>query len=609
MSFDMINVQILGEPNAEQAAIIAGGNNLTNIWQGEMQQFPVNMRDAPAKFAAGLANGLPGLRRIRMAFNQHSFNSDGSFHPQMEVFLRETSNLGFTFMWVLMDGPSQETGGDGYDGLMIDWPNSYPLPMTTAADWIALMPHLAQRHTTAWTRLLDWLARNPWLTSDGFEAINEPATYGRGASLFPELRSQIIQAYVDHVLAIHARISAVHPNAWKLVGGWNYSATFEVLDEYLPNGRTAIQQFKDALGDRLVWSAHLYPQWAGNPRVPLDVDIWLSRRFAPVLRDRLVMTEINAQNDHANNINTPSEDSRSTFMLMRTDWFAKNDVGIGWWPVVNYAAGYMLFISGQGDVRQRQQNTYGAAYGLFTANSMNRDIFGTAAPTMIRRFSLENINSATDPDRAVRSEDPVRAFNVGFGCDAPHTITSEPDANAFLYGGAGRAILIGSGQDDNLQLGSGGGVIRAGDGYNVLTARGGDCRIYTGPTHTRATLYGGRVDLIVHPAGVHQVRGFSPAKGDRLSFMGAFPNVQSMVDVMSVVSAESSVADEMILRVALPGGGRLDLIDCPHLLPRLHRVVLDFTSGWYAAGWTEPADSAPGPGVIDGARNRDGFAA
>ncbi|MEK0405094.1 hypothetical protein, partial [Lactiplantibacillus plantarum] len=91
-----------------------------------MQQFPVNMRDAPAKFAAGLANGLPGLRRIRMAFNQHSFNSDGSFHPQMEVFLRETSNLGFTFMWVLMDGPSQETGGDGYDGLMIDWPNSYP---------------------------------------------------------------------------------------------------------------------------------------------------------------------------------------------------------------------------------------------------------------------------------------------------------------------------------------------------------------------------------------------------------------------------------------------------------------------------------------------------
>lgn len=606
MPLHMINVQILGEPTPEQQAIIDGGNYLTNVWQGEMQQIPANMRGNPVGFASGLANGLPGLRRIRMAFNQHSFGADGNFHPQMETFMAEATAQGFTFVWVLMDGPSQETGNTDHAELNRDWPDSYPLPMTSEADWLALMPMLAQRHTTAWTRLLAWLARNPAVVSDGFEAINEPASYGRGATKFPALRGQIIQSYVDHVLAIHSRISAVYPNAWKLVGGWNYSATFEAFEERLPNGLTAMQQFKAALGNRLVWSAHLYPQWGGNQRTPQDMDIWLSRRFAPVMREPLVMTEINAQNEVANQIIPPTEDARSTFMLMRTDWFAKHDVGIGWWPVVNYASGFMLYISGQGTTRQHQQNTYGAAYGLFTANSQNRDIFSTDATFLRRCGSSENNNALSDPDRAVRTQDPVQAFNIGFGCDAPHTLTSDPDANAFLYGGAGRAILIGSGQDDNLQLGSGGGVIRAGAGYNVVTARGGDCRIYTGPTHTRATIYAGRVDLIVHPAGVHQVRGFAPAKGDRLSFMGAFPNVQAFVDALSVVPAGSSIADETILRVALPSGGWLDLIDCPHLLPRLHRVVLDFTSGWYAAGWTEPPDSAPGSGVIIGSRDRDG---
>ena len=595
MERHLVNPQILGVPNAEQQAIIDGGNYLTNIWQGEMQQIPANMRNAPIAFANGLALGLPGVRRIRMAFNTYTFNPDGSMHPQMESFLGRAAELGFEILWVLMDGPSQESGND--PELVRDWPNSYQT-LATLDDWRALMPRLAARHAEAWGKLLNWLAMRPNIVSYGFEAINEPASYGRAAGRFPADAAEFVHAYVAHVEAIFHQVSAAYPQADFYVGGWNYSATFDVLaDTMMPSGVSALHYLRALAGSRLVWSAHLYPQWGPNAQTLGSLESWLDRRFRPILGDRIVFTEFNAQNAQVNRWQLASDDNRSTFMFARSgEWFRKHGVGIGWWPVVNYASGYMFFVSGSGNVRQRQQNTYGAALGLFAYGNhpdifTGRPISGHSPVTVI---PLDETPTITANDWRNPATAPMAtSFAYGFGGAGVCVLTGDAGSNNFLYGGDGRNIIYGGPHDDHLMTGRGGGVIRTGPGNNVVTVNGGAARVYCGAGYNLISLYRGATELVLDPAGNHMIFGFDPGKGDRVSFKGAFSDLIALRVASTAVSAGSNIASEVNLVISLPGGGQAIFQNGAGLIDTLHRSTLDLTAGWYAPDWSEPVDYVP----------------
>lgn len=591
----LVNPQILGVPNAEQQARIDAGESLTRIWQGEMQQIPANMRDAPTKFADGLALGMPGVRRLRMAFNTYSFNADGTMHPQMEAFLAQAATHGFEILWVLMDGPSQESGNS--DSLIRQWPNSYQT-MSTLDDWQALMPRLAARQAEAWGKLLNWLAMRPNIVSYGFEAINEPATYGRAAGKFPAAAAEFVHAYLAHVEAIFHQISAAYPQADFYVGGWNYSATFDILETTrMPSGETALDYLRALAGPRLVWSVHLYPQWGPNAQTLGSLDTWIDRRLRPILGERMVFTEFNLQNSQINRWQLVTDDNRSTFMFARAgEWFRKHGVGIGWWPVVNYAAGYIFFISGQGRVRQRQQNSYGAALGLFAYDN-HPDVF-TGLP--VSGHSPVAVVPLDEPPTVLSNDwrDPAsipaaESFAYGFGGAGVCVLTGDAASNNFLYGGNGRNIIYGGPHDDHLMTGRGGGVIRTGAGNNVVTVNGGVSRVYCGPGYNLVSLYRGATELVLDPAGRHIIFGFDPMKGDRASFKGAFPDLIELRVASTAVPAGSNIASEINLAIALPGGGQAVFQNGADLIDTLHRSTLDLTDGWYGPGWSEPVDYVP----------------
>ena len=708
----LINPQVNGIPNAEQQARIDAGENLTRIWQGEMQQIPVNMRENPTGFADGLALGLPGVRRFRMAFNTYSFNPDGSLHPQMEAFLLRMWANGYAALWVLMDGPSQESGNS--DSLIEHWPDSYS-SMNGLHDWLDLMPRLATRHSEAWGKLLAWLAAHPEAQTCGFEAINEPASYGRAAARFPAEAATFVQAYVDHVEMIYHQISAAAPTADFFVGGWNYSATFDILRDTAIAGSTisALDYLRALIGSRLVWSIHLYPQWGPNARTLGSLNAWLDSRLRPILEDRMVFTEFNLQNGLANNWKLLNDDVRSTFMFARSgEWFARRGVGIGWWPVVNYAAGYMFFISAGGRLRQRQQNSYGGALGLFASgnhpdifapfktqvlndpaasvrgltvnsvaegslsfisnNSDPRRTYTIPAPsggsviefdittTGSTYFRMDNENGLENPNinlwqttvagtfhvqvtvphseiysligflvstggvsiqvsnfrcTAVSGHSPLTivpldepptvtasdwrngaeiadapSFAYGFGGAGICVLSGDAQSHNFLVGGNGKNILYGGERDDQLITGLGGGVIRTGPGNNVVTVNGGSSRIYAGSGYNLISLYRGATELVLDPTGHHLIFGFSPGKGDRVSFMGAFADLVALRLVAITQSAGSNIASEVNLVISLPGGGQAIFQSGAAMADTLHRSCLDFTEGWYAPGWNEPLD-------------------
>ena len=592
MERHLINPQILGVPNAEQQAIIDGGNYLTNIWQGEMQQIAANMRNAPAAFADGLALGLPGVRRIRMAFNGYSFNADGTMHPQMETFLARAATHGFEILWVLMDGPSQESGNN--PEFERDWPNSYS-PMVTLDDWQALMPRLAARHAEAWGKLLNWLAMRPNIVTFGFEAINEPASYGRAAGRFPANAAEFVQAYADHVTAIFHQVSAAYPDADFYVGGWNYSATFDVFETtQMPSGGSVLEYFRDLAGPRLVWSVHLYPQWGPNAQTMGSLESWLDRRLRPILGERMVFTEFNLQNGQANRWQLSSDDNRSTWMFARSgEWFRKWGVGIGWWPAVNYASGYMFFVSGQGRVRQRQQNSYGNALGLFAYGNhpdifVGRPVSGHSPVTVVPLDEPPTVTSSDWRDPAAMPA--AENFAYGFGGAGVCVVTGDAASNNFLYGGDGRNVLYGGPHDDHLMTGRGGGVIRTGPGNNVVTVNGGQSRVYCGPGYNLVSLYRGATELVLDPQGHHLIFNFSAAKGDRLSFKGAFPDLIAQRVASITQSAGSNMATEVNLVISLPGGGSATFQAGAPIVDTLHRSNLDLVAGWYAPGWNEPQD-------------------
>ncbi|WP_128254355.1 calcium-binding protein [Falsirhodobacter deserti] len=202
-------------------------------------------------------------------------------------------------------------------------------------------------------------------------------------------------------------------------------------------------------------------------------------------------------------------------------------------------------------------------------------------------------NAESDWDDDPDPLDDVKAYGLGFGGRRLCILRADDAANNFLYGGDGHNILLGGPMDDHLMTGRGGGVIRTGEGNNIVTTNGGNTRIFCGEGYSLVSVFVGRSTVICDPGGHTWIFGFDPAKGDRISFQGAFDGPEALRRAISVEPAEASLKGEENLIIALPGEGEVILQGCGPLADALADHVPDFTEGWYGRGWQEPPDGSP----------------
>ncbi|MEY5038942.1 MAG: Bifunctional hemolysin/adenylate cyclase precursor, partial [Pseudomonadota bacterium] len=270
--------------------LVMTGVDGTGVWQDPIQLLPMGMNGDPVDYVARIKASLPLVNNLRVLFNEHSFNEDGSLHPQMEAFLAEAVAQGYDLTICYGEGDAQNIGR-GIDG----WPT-----LSNAEAFVALQDNFADV-SGAWGQMLDWMAAHAEVAQGvwGYELMNESAAYrntvranGAGDGL---TATDFIKLYTDHTVALADMIYA-RAAGRILVGGWGYNGDFASLDQVVAGDSTALDLIRAGVGADLVWSAHLYPGWMGTNQAtsPADLIARLTAVYAPVAQDALLITEINA---------------------------------------------------------------------------------------------------------------------------------------------------------------------------------------------------------------------------------------------------------------------------------------------------------------------------
>lgn len=611
MSIVLLNPQVEApsEMTANERDWAARGLPPTYKWQSERRMMPMNTRGDPVGNAQGLARGIPGVRRIRMPFNKNFFGRPEfpGMHPDLNAWLRELVRQGFRFVWCMMDGPSQETGSGGE---WAHYPQMYPgeWPVVdTIDDWRAWMQpggRMSDRHIENFQALFDWLETCPDMIIDGFEAINEPASYQRPISRYgSQHTAEFVGYYVDHVERIYNFVESHYPGKDFYIGGMGYSARFTEFHEVkLPTrgNRTALQVFRDMIppgqAGQLVWSAHFYTTWFATPYTHKALRDELDKRYGMLFPDRIVISETNFYDELCDNWRLDTDEAwRNWFMARVGDWYQDRGVGFGWFSAINFGPNTLLSVFARSEIMMPSQQMFAGFYNVACRSDRQGDL--VTAPrsghqTLHRIAAVRGIkNSVGAPDAG--ANDAAGFYTLGFGGLGTCVLTGDNDANNFLYGGPGKTVLYGGALDDYLYLGTGGGVIRTGTGHSICGTNGGENLIYTGPGEHLVTCIHGRSTIVCDPAGVTRIFGFDPAKGDRLSFKRAFANANDFRAATQRIAGGTTRASDTHAEITLPQGGKVILLLGGSMVDLLPFYVLDFTEGWYGTGWSEPADYSP----------------
>jgi hypothetical protein len=157
---------------------------------------------------------------------------------------------------------------------------------------------------------------------------------------------------------------------------------------------------------------------------------------------------------------------------------------------------------------------------------------------------------------------------------------------------------------DFLSLGRGGGVARSPASMRSIFygSSHNPGLFYLGPGKSLVCLVDGTnnpTTLVFDPTSstTNVVENFSIDRGDRVSFKGAFATAEALQAVLSISPSGnapgtgSAWPEDAV--VTLPGGGSVRFVAQYNLVHTLASVCLDFTDGWYGAGWTEPPDYNP----------------
>lgn len=543
---NLINIQVRAEPAIarDQAAgvyesRIAADSRFYN-WQGTQQLIPLGMDGNPEGFVDGIARALPFANTLRIPFNAYSFNADGSLHPQMERFLTAAAAQGFRLLLVQNDGAAQQTGsGTGWT------------PDSLAA---AIDGPIMDRLESAWRKMAAWLDRNPAVENAvwGYELVNEPAAWMRGAVIAPwgtkqPVLDRFVAMYAGHMERLAAATGADAQDRI-LVGGWGYSGTFEELARPVMNGRSALDHLEDALNGRLIWSAHLYPGWHATGALSTDAIIdTLTDIYAP-LRDRAVLlTEFNLDGARANDTDNTAD---VVYRYARIqEWLADQGLGLGWFPGVETGTSALASIDANGTLRFLHQHSLAQALNGFTLDD-NPAEHAHAERILADLIRGRVRNETTDPDwNADRPFDPVSGIAVAAGHGGADTLIGRDDANGFLYGGQGDDLLIGRAAEDFLFGQSGHDLILGGAGRDHLSGGDGSDTLWGGGGDD--VLWGGRgADLFRPGTGTDILADFSAAEGDRLDLGARYRSWAEIQARITVIAHDGPDRKDLSIRHA-----------------------------------------------------------
>lgn len=447
--------------------LVMTGVDGTGVWQDPIQLLPLGMDGDPVDFVARIKASLPLVNNLRVLFNEHSFNEDGSLHPQMEAFLAEAVAQGYDLTICYAEGDAQNIGR-GIEG----WP-----ALTNAEAFAALQDNFTDV-SGAWAQMLDWMAAHPAVAQGvwGYELMNESAAYrntvranGAADGL---TAADFIKLYADHAVALAEAIDAQAAGRI-LVGGWGYNGDFASLDQVVAGGSTALDLIRVGVGEDLVWSAHLYPGWMGTNQAtsPADLVARLAAVYAPVAADALVITEINADGQVDN---AAQALDYADFYTASYEWFAAQGIGFGWFPGLQTGASHLVSLNGDGTEVYRHQHSLAHALNAFslgqegTAPAMAESLGVSLVTAELRNEAYEIALGEAEFDSAAQA-----GFAFGYG--ANDSLAGTDQSNDFLYGGQGSDVLSGLGADDFL-FGQDGDdrLIGAAGADNLFGGKGGD---------------------------------------------------------------------------------------------------------------------------------------
>ncbi|MDO5369145.1 calcium-binding protein [Paracoccus sp. (in: a-proteobacteria)] len=528
---NMINLQVMAEEVmwADRADGTYAGNIASNekyyIWQSQFQTRPMGMENQPEAYARLLRQSLPDVNTLRLPFNAYSFNADGSLEPMYERFLVEAARQGFGIVMVYADGGTQQLGEN----------NSADLAQMRDA----LGGSVHDRMIGTWERMLAWLDRHPVVDAAiyALEAANEPAAYGRAENLAGG-SGEFVRLYGDHMAEFAALVGA-HSDAKIMIGGWMYSAQFDVLAGTASSegGRSVLDQIRQAAGGDLVWSAHLYPHWTRSAGQEIEgFESFIRQQYAALGDDDVILTETNALGSAVNDARSGDV---SFWMARAYEVFADAGIGLGWFPGAETGGSSFVTINNGRFINFQHPDSY--------AHGMNGFLLDENDPA---RAGNDRITAALLPGN-VYAEDGTWLNLDGLGYAAGHggndTLTAIDHAMNMLYGGqgndvltgtSGRDYLFGQGDDDTLHGGAGDDVLSGGDGDDVLHDGAGS-----------DILTGGRgADHFILSAGKAVITDMRHDQGDRLTLGGQLWGTDRIMEAGQYLDHDGDgVVDDMML--------------------------------------------------------------
>lgn len=514
----MINLQLTAAAVEGYVSAVAPELELTDpsyhTWRTQGPVIPFGMEDQPEAYARTLRAALPEVTTLRMGFDAWTLNANGALAPQYQRFLNEAVRQGFQIVLVYADGEIQRVGSMGDSAAIEDVLGG------TAHD----------RMMDAWGRMFDWLDTRPEIARAvwGVEAVNEPAGYGRGEDLVQDGR--FVRMYGDH-MAEFAALAQARTDARLLIGGWDYSASFDILAQTAARDGTGsvLDQIRAAAGADLVWSAHLYPFWGQEAGQGVDgFARFIARLYGVLGSDDVLMTETNAPGFQ---VNDPTAANMPFWMARAYEVLRDTGIGIGWYPGAEFGASSLVAIDNGTTVRYRHPDSFAHATNAFL---LGREDAARAGDEDVSAVLLPGI---------VSDETRGRLDLDGLGYAAGHggndVLRGIEGAMNMLYGGTGQDSLIGAagrdhlfGQDghDLLSGGDGDDVLGGGDGDDTLAGEGGDDLLTGGR---------GRDRFLIETSGHDVIADFYADEGDVLVVDGQEMNLSTLLAQAASVDADN----------------------------------------------------------------------
>lgn len=498
---NMINLQVFAEDQAKldkqngtYDANLAADDKYY-LWQSSFQTLPMGMENQPEAYAQQLRLNLPDVNTLRLPFNAFSFNADGSLHPQYERFILEAAKQGFQIVLNYSDGDIQRLGGEMQ-------------PASADQMRAQLNGAIHDRMMTSWEQMLDWLDQHPSAAAAVYalEAVNEPNTYARAEERTGST-GEFVRLYGDH-MAEFAQLVQERSDARVMIGGFAYSARFDVLASTgSSDGQSSVlDQIRAAAGNDLVWSAHLYPEWASGAGQELSGFQDLIRKNYGVLAgDDIIITETNATGGPAND---SSANDPSFWMARAYEAFHEAGIGLGWFPGAETGQSAFLSIDNGWQIRFRHPDSFAHGMNAFTMGQDDPNHAGNEAITaqLLAGF-------VTDEDRGPTGLDGL-GYAVGYGGD--DTLTGIDNAMNMLFGGDGNDILRGRAARDHLFGQHGNDTLYGNGGNDVLSGGDGDDILHGGEGSDLLTGGRGADSFVFADGGEDVVTDYSREQGDTL---------------------------------------------------------------------------------------------